>query len=711
MEKSIVGRMKDMLNRAGTIINHVNSNKKSKLMAKLMIAFAFPIILCIILGVVSYKQSSSILLKKYEESAKDSMESLSLYFRSSIDSVEAEANKVLQEDDIGQYTSAVTLKDLAKINTYSTKTKTRLVNMASGLDFISNYALWARGGSVISSYLKYDYDNIDYYEEFMKSDVGLRFAEKKSLLGIWIGKHDFIDQYFNESETANNYSISYIKKFVSGKGFLVLDISEEFTDSIIDKMSMGGGTIAAIITNDGVETYHTGYDKEPVNFMKTSFYEGAQTNGESKTSDQSVYGDYVKYQGSNYLFLTSKIEGTGITLCTLIPKEAITGEVETMRWTIIAIIVITSMLLLAIAFFVSGGISKEVNRFKKSLLEMAEGDLRVVFKTKRNDEFRVLTDSLNNMREKFGMLLSDTQNLGGKVTQSSIQVESKASDIHRALSEIKTDISYVDASIASQADNIQESVARLEEFSEQVNETVDEANEMSNRAFETIELTKQGKVLMNNLNEKMVATSDIMKTLSSDIKQVERCSKNIESIISTMNDISNQTNLLSLNASIEAARAGAAGRGFAVVAEEIRKLADESLQASKQIEKMIVDIQNTSTNTTKSVRLTEDNVIMQNEALQGTVKIFEDIYNSVNSLTKGLGVTVDNMGKIGNGKDEILDSMTNIMAAVQEVVASTNNVTDTVSTHIESTNQLLEESGVLLRISTDLKENMNKFIV
>ena len=222
---------------------------------------------------------------------------------------------------------------------------------------------------------------------------------------------------------------------------------------------------------------------------------------------------------------------------------------------------------------------------------------------------------------------------------------------------------------------------------------------------------EQGRIIVDELNRKSETTVSITKTLVENINNVQERSSAIEGFIDTINSIAKQTNLLSLNASIEAARAGENGRGFMVVAEQIRKLADESMQAGRNIKKIVESILATTEKTTESAREAETIVFEQAGALQETIEVFGEINECVETLVNGLKDIADNMQLMSGEKEQVQDSISHISIVTEQAAVVTEEITSTLDKQVKIVSDLAKNVELLKQEADALDQSISRFVV
>jgi methyl-accepting chemotaxis protein len=216
---------------------------------------------------------------------------------------------------------------------------------------------------------------------------------------------------------------------------------------------------------------------------------------------------------------------------------------------------------------------------------------------------------------------------------------------------------------------------------------------------------------MEDLNAKAQDTSIITDRVIATIKLLEEKTNQIGNIVKVIDEISEQTNLLSLNASIESARVGAAGRGFAVIANEIRKLSDNTLNSSKQIQIIINEIvQNikVAVNTTEEAEII---VQLQKDALKNTTESFSIMDQQIGEMIKETDAILKNVMNMEQARLTTEEAIQSISAVSEETTACSDTVSNTVSEQIETVSQVDDTINKLIQNADILSAAINQFIM
>ena len=226
---------------------------------------------------------------------------------------------------------------------------------------------------------------------------------------------------------------------------------------------------------------------------------------------------------------------------------------------------------------------------------------------------------------------------------------------------------------------------------------------------ETEEMIGQGVKIIRLLGDRAKQTTDITATVGKNIESLRQETEIINSFVSTITEISEQTNLLSLNASIEAARAGEAGRGFAVVAEEIRKLADDSAKAAGEISNNVGLITARTDQSVESAHEAGAMVASQSEAVEQVVTVFNNMQLRMKQLVEGLNAIVESTERADQEKSHTVAAISQISTSIEETADSVRTVRDSVEKLMENVEGLTETADSLGKNMQELKTEISVF--
>lgn len=253
-------------------------------------------------------------------------------------------------------------------------------------------------------------------------------------------------------------------------------------------------------------------------------------------------------------------------------------------YTLIAVSIAVSIVSLVLMISISRSAGNTLMQVIADLTKVKEGDMtaKASINNKRNDEFDALSKSLNEMTDGLGNVLSD-------VVTTTSSVSSMVNSLNGAITNIADNnrsVTERTSSLAVATDDISGRITNLSSATDELRE----------HSSETYESAKAGAKTIGVVLDNLKGTVDAVNLTSKELDELGRLSSDIDNVIGMINDLANQTNLLALNAAIEAARAGEAGRGFSVVADEVRSLAEKTVDATSKITDIVGTIQ-TSTKT------------------------------------------------------------------------------------------------------------------
>lgn len=674
-------------------VKSTNSNKIIfGIRTKLIGCFCIPVILIIILGIVSFVKSSKESIQTYEKSIVTSLSVASSYFEALMNDIEAKSAQIALKNSISRYFGGYYQYDTGEEMSVRRAENSDILAIKTVDKFISNIFVIADYGEAILTTGRFSTDN--YFEE-LQGSMEIQLYKNSNKTRYYLSNHKELDKMLQLDE--GEYSFSVIHKLQNlafyDIGYVIVDVKMESVTSILDKLNMDEEALYGITIRDEKEIVE---GNVPIGFQFTSqdFYKDAMEEADSETEKEVDY-KYVFYNGEEYLYAYIGLGDSGMMLNTLIPTSSITKQTESLKNLTLYFVIIAAVIAILIGTVVASGISRVIYLINRELAKAADGDLEVLVHTKRKDEFGVLTKAITNMIISFKLTIHKILNIGTDVSTATEKVTNNGVVLLRASEKITMAVLDINNCMAKQAEDAQNCLNQMEQLSNQITSVSGSTNEIGEFASITIKTVSQGIVIVDELNIKSKDTRNITQSIIESIEHLESETKNVESIIATINDISEQTNLLSLNASIEAARAGSAGRGFSVVAAEIGKLANQSSIAADQIGEIIKVILDRTKKTVSTAKKAEEIVNSQGIALGNTVNVFSDINSHVEGLTKRLVSITGDLKNITSAKEDTLNAIESIAAIAEQTFSAANMLEITAEQQKTAVEQLNDTSNVL----------------
>ncbi len=689
----------------------VSGLKKDKKIANsLMVIFAGAIVLIILLGSLSYSMASRAVMQKYEDAVISAASSTSTSVQLICASISDKAVEFYLSDDFNTYYNDMAQAGGAEGARSASELNDRLIAVKSASSYIGGYTLFADSGKSIVSNVKGLPE--DMYRTYMETEEGKALSGKKTS-NAWRGSHAGVDKALGTSE--ESYVFSFMMRFVLKKneGFLIIDVDKNYIENLLGIIELGQGSIRGIVTEDGREILLQEQKEE--NEAKMQRYQGdpifVDTDFFAESSAKEVESKYVRAGGETQLFVSAPIGKTGMKICILVPKSTILSEVRGIRNVTVAIVIFASLFAVVCGLWMSGKIGRALKAMSTSLQHISQGNLMEKVQVNNRDEFGRLADGINEMLGGIRGLVGNNRKFGTQVKDLSEQAFSFTAGIESSMQQMVASMESVSKGVTEQSKQTELSVAEMAGLSEKINDVYQASEEMTHKIGEVIDSVEQGKDGIGELSIKSEETAEIAESLVSSIDQVNAQSERIVDIIKTIEDIASQTNLLSLNASIEAARAGESGKGFAVVATEIRKLADQSMEAGTLVREIVSGIQESNQAATDAAKITEGFLRGQTDMLKDTVSAFGNINDSVMILADVLGAIRQKMANMQENKEVVNESIEEINQLSGQMALSIESVSEIVQEKMKEIDTLADTVRLLNTEAEELQESMSRFVL
>ena len=500
----------------------------------------------------------------------------------------------------------------------------------------------------------------------------------------------------------------------SGKPVAMI-LAAIYVQSVMDKVQsckLGEQGYSLLVSKEGV--YIVNPDADAI--MKKNISEETDSSlaelGKKMLSGSDGIFRFVSANGDKLIAFYTPIKSTGWGMATVAYEDELFAPVSN----VLKIMAVISVILLVL---ISTGIWFTVNKIMSPLTVMmdemrflSQGDFRQrSVKVTSSDELGLLANALTQMRDNVSKVMQSVNSSAESLSGSAEELNATTEQSSLAAGRVAQSIVRVAAGTGQQLDAVNATTQAIEHLNESIQVMASDAAQAADKSRQASDIAREGEITLQQAIEQIKNIERTSQQTTNSVMTLGENSKQIGQIVGTISGIAEQTNLLALNAAIEAARAGEAGKGFAVVADEVRKLAESSKEAAQKISDLIKVTQEDTDKAIKdmevggeSFKVGAENIISMGEAFRKIAGIVEQVsvqVQTISSSTRDMATNgeqiVKNVRTIGETGKTAAEEAETVSAATQEQTASVH--------------EIASEITKLAHMAGELRQDVKKFKV
>jgi methyl-accepting chemotaxis protein len=488
-----------------------------------------------------------------------------------------------------------------------------------------------------------------------------------------------------------------------------------YVDAVVEKVNdlkLGEDGYSLLVSKEG--TYIVNPDESAIMKKKISEEDdpALRTLGEKMLSGEEGVYKFTRADGKDMIAFYNPVKATGWGMATIAYEDELFAPVGN-------VLKIMTGISLALIVLISLGVMLTVNRSMKPLAVMMEemhllagGDFRNrPSKITVNNELGRLAEAVRDMRGGVRDVLSSVNSSSESLSASAEELNATTEQSAQASNQVADSIVKVAQGTSEQLDAVNSTSGAIENLNDTIQSIASKANEAAGHSREASAVARDGGKTLNEAVGQIKRIEESTLESTKVVTALGERSSEIGQIVDTISSISEQTNLLALNAAIEAARAGEHGRGFAVVADEVRKLAESSQEAAQRIASLITETRRDTDNAvagmkagSEEVRVGTENIMSMGESFRRIIEIVEDVSTQVQEISQAI-----------SGMAESGQEIVGHIRTIEETSRSAAEEAETVSAATEeqsaSVQEIAHASNSLAKMAMELRQEVQKFKV
>ena len=434
--------------------------------------------------------------------------------------------------------------------------------------------------------------------------------------------------------------------------------------------------------------------------MDAGDHEGAVTLALTEQSDV--------YKRMSDILEEDKADSVRLARAEMAHSEDVFSGVKTTTLIALIIVVVLSVITLVLLL---RSIKNSVDTILEGARHIAAGDLRSKIMLDGDDEFAHIAHQFNTMVESMQKMIRKIKATATDVAGSSEELTANANQSAQVTQNVAQSITEVAEAAEKQMSIVTKSSETIDDFQRGLEEVITNQRHAREQTQATAQKATEGNAFVQSTVEQMNSIAQTVQQTGEIVGKLGERSKEIGNIVEIISNISGQTNLLALNAAIEAARAGEHGRGFAVVAEEVRKLAEESQNASQKISELIQSIQEETNQAVASMEEGRREAEKGKENVTATGESFSEILTMIGDVKKASLAVSERVLQLRENMGSIVDGMGEVDTSAKGIGSESQNVSAATEEQAAGMEEIASSSRSLANMANDLQTETDKFKV
>ncbi|WP_432666808.1 methyl-accepting chemotaxis protein [Wukongibacter baidiensis] len=716
-EKKVTPEKKMNFSKKSKKVKNNNLSIKAKLMIFSLILSVVPIL---IVGGFSYTRFHSTIEKKVGGLTEQLSTQNALILDSKLEDIEKAAMLVKSDRELQKVLATRNYANQHEKLKDTKKVEQVLWNVILSTPDIRSITVLRLNGEVISAGNNKDVAEFLKDGKFTKTDLFKDVSNSKNQVFWTPGLLGHYDKIHAMREVSDYYNIR--------AGIVILEIETKTVEKLFSNINMGEGSELLIAGKDGTIIYGeegVAEEKAEPAAEGEEAKEAAEESSETQTKvvdeedaemnniftanipEDSQSGSFLQDDG---LVAYSKC-ANGWTILSVIPMKSLMGDVNQVGQMTITIAIVCVIVSVLLSIYITFSITNPLKKIMGLMTKVQEGDLTVKSDLVGKNEIGRLSTGFNHMIDSMRNLIKDTNATFKSVENSTKNVDDIAEQYTMVSEQVAVSVGEIANGASEQARSAEDATNTMSQLSNRIDNMVHSIKVVHEATDKTKEISNNATNTVKSLYEKTEEYAQISGATKETITQLKDSVSEIINIVDLIKSISDQTNLLALNAAIEAARSGEAGKGFAVVADEIRKLAEQSKDATNKITDLANEINTDVTSTVQSVEAGEKIFGEQHLAVFDTDSAFKNIIDSVESIVQEVNEVGKAVEDITEYKNMTIDAVESIAAVTEESAAGTEEVMASTQQQASSSQQLRDISKELIDLVESLNQSMDRFKV